>query len=112
MVIVMEMTEETWKEAFKVKYKKFSRDAKDAAAGWTCCAIGCKIARENPDLDIDNISYKKLLTPKAYRLGRKFMDHVDNNNVTKAEKVYNQVQALDNIFRIEGKTYFPWDAYI
>lgn len=106
------MDEQDWKDEFKVKYTEFSGDAKEAARGWTCCAVGCRITEEKPDLDLHNISMNKLLTPRAYRLGQKFYDYVNDNNVGKAEKCFNQIQDLDNIFRVDGKIYYPWDAYI
>lgn len=106
------MDDESWKKSFEVKYQHFSMEARDAAQGWSCCAIGCRLQKERPELNIRSINMKKLLTPKAHRLGLKFFDHVRDNNVEKAEKTYNQIQELDNIFRVDGKQYFPWDRFI
>ena len=108
----MTMTKEEWKESFKLKYKHFTWDERDAAQGWTNCAIGCRLKEEFPDIDIKKSSMRKLLTPKAHRLGRKFFDYVDDNNVEKAEKTFNEIQLMDEIVRDENKTYHFWDAYL
>lgn len=105
------MNDQDWRKAFEADYEFFDSDAQDAASGWGCCAVGCRLQKEKKDFPLNDGSMKKLLTPKAYRLGLKFNDHVSNYNVKKAEKVYNQIQKLDSLIRVKGKTYHFWDAY-
>lgn len=108
----MTMTREDWKKSFEVKYRNFSMSEKDAANGWGCCAIGCRLTEDHPEISTHGMSMQRLLTPRAYRLGQKFYDYVEDNNVEKAENVFNEIQSMKSILREEGKIYFPWDAYI
>jgi hypothetical protein len=104
-----------WLERFNNKIEKFSTCENNDARGWSCCAVGSRIQLERPEL-IENITNKrimlrKLLTPRAYYLGVKFYDAVTVNNVEKAEKIFNKIQSLDNIYRNPMIPYYPWSKY-
>ena len=109
------MDKEKQIKRFQKKEYIFSKEEKQAADGWTCCAIGSRIQLERPDIIKDigeaKIKMQKLLTPKAFLLGVKFNDKVDSDDVEGAERVFTKIQKLNIIFRDQDKYYFPWHRF-
>lgn len=110
------MNKEKWIERFQKKEYLFEEHEIESAKGWTCCAVGSRIQLEKPELIDDmkhhTISMKKLLTPRAFRLGQKFYDYVQDNKVEKAEEIFYKIQSLETIFRELNKHYYWWSKYI
>ena len=110
------MNKEKWIERFKEKAYDFTETEKNSAQGWTCCAVGSRIQLERPnlipDMERSLVHMGKLLTPRARRLGQKFYDYVQENNVEQAEKTFYKIQNLKTIFRDQNKHYFWWSKFI
>lgn len=109
------MNKDLWIKRFEDKIHKFTDEEVKSAIGWTCCAVGSRIQLERPHLinDIGNkeIKLRKLLTPKALRLGVKFHEYVKDDNLEQAEKTFYKIQNLKTIFIEPNKHYFWWSKY-
>lgn len=102
-----------WRMAIQEAKQKnfFTKEQVKASHDWGHCAIGSRLAVENPQF-INNFRnkpegtkrdyMKQRLTRKAYRLGMQFDFAVRDDKIEKAEKIFEEIQKLPKVFRDES----------
>jgi hypothetical protein len=99
------MNATAWREEIKEAKIKgvFEYTVSESAEDWGCCAVGTKFTiKQRTNLEPEHWNYKdaqKYLTFQAYLLGTKFSKLVDNDQVDKAEKVFNEIRKLKHIIK-------------